>query len=72
MARGRKKALTLDEKIESLSNQITETESTLKDLKAQLKAAQKEQEEANLAKLYAAVQEKGLSVEDALERISQL
>lgn len=72
MPRGRKKALTLDEKIEMLNEQITETEVTLKDLKTQLKDAIKEKEEANLKKLYEAVQAKGLSVDEALDKISKL
>lgn len=72
MPRGRKKALTLDEKIEMLNDQITETEVTLKDLKTQLKDAIKEKEEANLKKLYEAVQAKGLSVDEALDKISKL
>lgn len=72
MPRGRKKALTLDEKIEMLNDQIVETEVTLKDLKAQLKDAIKEKEEANLKKLYEAVQAKGLSVDEALDKISKL
>lgn len=72
MPRGRKKALTLDEKIEMLNDQITEMEVTLKDLKTQLKDAIKEKEEANLKKLYEAVQAKGLSVDEALDKISKL
>ena len=42
MARGRKKALSLDEQLEQIVNEIAEQEQNLKDLKSKKKEIEKE------------------------------
>lgn len=69
MPRG--KAKPIEEKIAEVKANIASAEAYLKELKAQEKALMKEKEDTDLKKIIVTLKEKGLSVEDALSKLSQ-
>lgn len=69
MPRG--KAKPIEEKIAQVRENIASAEAYLKELKAQEKALMKEKEDTDLKKIIVTLKEKGLSVEDALSKLTQ-
>ncbi len=64
MARGRKKALSLDEQLEQIVNEIAEQEQNLKDLKSKKKDIEKEIKNQKNEELLALIQESGKSIDE--------
>lgn len=64
MARGRKKALSLDEQLEQIVNEIAEQEQNLKDLKSKKKDIEKEIRNQKNEELLALIQESGKSIDE--------
>ena len=64
MARGRKKALSLDEQLEHIVNEIAEQEQNLKDLKSKKKEIEKEIKSQKNEELLALIQESGKSIDE--------
>ena len=64
MARGRKKALSLDEQLEQIVNEIAEQEQNLKDLKSKKKEIEKEIKSQKNEELLALIQESGKSIDE--------
>ena len=64
MARGRKKALSLDEQLEQIVNEIAEQEQNLKDLKSKKKYIEKEIKNQKTEELLALIQESGKSIDE--------
>ena len=64
MARGRKKALSLDEQLEQIVNEINEKEQNLKDLKSKKKDIEKEIKNQKNEELLALIQESGKSIDE--------
>lgn len=64
MARGRKKALTLDEQLEKVVSEITETENKLKELKETKKKLEEQVKMNRVAELDDYINSHGLSIED--------
>lgn len=64
MARGRKKALSLDEQLEQIVNEIAEQEQNLKDLKSKKKEIEKEIKSQKNEELLALIQKSGKSIDE--------
>lgn len=64
MARGRKKALSLDEQLEQIVNEIAEQEQNLKNLKSKKKEIEKEIKSQKNEELLALIQESGKSIDE--------
>lgn len=64
MARGRKKALSLDEQLEQIVNEIAEQEQNLKELKSKKKEIEKEIKVQKNEELLALIQESGKSIDE--------
>ena len=64
MARGRKKALSLDEQLEQIVKEIAEQEQNLKDLKSKKKEIEKEIKSQKNEELLALIQESGKSIDE--------
>ena len=73
MPRGRKKtvSLTLEEKLESITNEIIEKEKTLKSLKESKKEIEKEIEAKNLKELDQLIKESGKSINDVINFLNK-
>lgn len=71
MARGRKKALTLDEQLEKVSSEIEETEARLKELKETKKHLEGEIKMNRVAELDDFISSHGLSVDDLKELLEK-
>lgn len=67
MARPKKVNLTIDEKLEKIKADIEALNAEIKEKKAELKELEKEKAEENKAKILAAVEESGKSIEEVLE-----
>lgn len=70
MARS-KKNMTLEEQLQDVEINITSTEEQLKDLKSKKKSIEAAIKEEKLSKLLAAIEEKGISVEDAIAKLCE-
>jgi septal ring factor EnvC (AmiA/AmiB activator) len=70
MARGRKASLTLAEQLENITTAIDEAESNLKELKQKKKDLESQIKDEELATLRAAIEESGMSIEDAIAKIN--
>ena len=70
MARGVKK-LSLEEQLAKVEADIAATEEQLKDFKSQKKEIEAAIKEEKLRKLLAIVEEKGLTIDQAIEKISE-
>ena len=70
MARS-KKNMTLEEQLQEVEIKITSTEEQLKDLKSKKKSIEAAIKEEKLSKLLAAIEEKGITVEDAIAKLSE-
>lgn len=68
MARS-KKNMTLEEQLQDVEINITSTEEQLKDLKSKKKSIEAAIKEEKLNKLLAAIEEKGITVEDAIAKL---
>lgn len=66
----RPKNMTTIQRLEFVEQQIADKESELKDLKAELRQLKKKKEEEDMAALYLEIQKQGLSIEDALNKIT--
>ena len=64
MARGRKKALSLDQQLEEIVNEIAEQEQNLKDLKSKKKEIEKEIKSQKNEELLALIQKSGKSIDE--------
>ena len=71
MARGRKKALTLDEQLEKIVSDIAETESKLKELKDTKKELEEQVKMNRVAELDEFITSHGLSIEDVKELLEK-
>ena len=71
MARGRKKALTLDEQLEKVVSEIAETESKLKELKDTKKELEEQVKMNRVAELDDFITSHGLSIEDVKELLEK-
>ena len=70
MARS-KKNMTLEEQLQDVEIKITSTEEHLKDLKSKKKSIESAIKEEKLSKLLAAIEEKGITVEDAIAKLCE-
>lgn len=70
MARGRKKALSLDEQLEQVEVEITETEQNLKELKVRRKQLEAEIKMKEQEELLAVIEESGKSIDEIRELLS--
>lgn len=68
MARG-KKNTTLEDQLQDVDRKITSTEEQLKDLKSKKKKLEAAIKEDKINKLIVAIEEKGLTVEDAIAKL---
>lgn len=66
----RPKNMTTIQRLEFVEQQIADKESELKDLKSELRQLKKKKEEEDMAALYLEIQKQGLSIEDALNKIT--
>ena len=71
MARGRKKALTLDEQFEKVIDDIAETEAQLKELKNTKKELEEQLKTNRIAELDEFISSRGLSIEDVKELLEK-
>ena len=69
MARGRKKALTLDEQLEKIVSEIEETETQLKELKAKKEELETQVKMNRIAELDDLISASGLSLDEVKEMI---
>lgn len=70
MARGRKKALSLDEQLEQVEVEITETEQNLKELKVKRKQLETEIKMKEQEELLTVIQESGKSIDEIRELLA--
>lgn len=70
MARGRKKALSLDEQLEQVEVEITETEQNLKELKVRRKQLEAEIKMKEQEELLTVIQESGKSIDEIRELLA--
>lgn len=70
MARGRKKALSLDEQLEQVEVEITETEQNLKELKVRRKQLETEIKMKEQEELLTVIQESGKSIDEIRELLA--
>lgn len=70
MARGRKKALSLDEQLEQVEVEITETEQNLKELKVRRKQLEAEIKMKEQEELLAVIEESGKSIDEIRELLA--
>ena len=71
MARGRKKALTLDEQLEQVVSEIEATEKKLKELKNTKKELDEQLKANRIADLDEFITSHGLSIEDVKEMLEK-
>lgn len=71
MARGRKKALTLDEQFEKVIADIAVTEAQLKELKNTKKELEEQLKTNRIAELDEFISSRGLSIEDVKELLEK-
>ena len=71
MARGRKKALTLDEQLEQVVSEIEATEQKLKELKDTKKKLEEELKVNRIAELDEFITSHGLNIEDVKELLEK-
>ena len=67
MARGRKKALTLDEQLEKIISEIEETEERLEELKDKREELEEQIKMNRIAELDDFISSRGLSIEEVKE-----
>lgn len=71
MARGRKKALTLEEQLEKIVSDIEAAENQLKELKNTKKELEEQIKMSRVAELEEFISSRGLSVEDVKEMLDK-
>ena len=71
MARGRKKALTLDEQLEKVVSEIKETEKRLEELKDQRDELEGQIKMNRIAELDDFISSRGLSIDEVKEMLEQ-
>lgn len=71
MARGRKKALTLDEQLEKIISEIEETKSKLSELEEKKKELEKQVKMNRVAELDEFITSHGLNIEDVRELLEK-
>ena len=71
MARGRKKALTLEEQLEKISADIEATENQLKELKNTKKELEEKVKMNRVAELEEFISSRGLSIDDVKEMLDK-
>ena len=71
MARGRKKALTLDEQLEKVASEIKETEKRLEELKDKRDELEEQIKMNRIAELDDFISSRGLSIDEVKEMLEQ-
>lgn len=71
MARGRKKALTLDEQLEKVISELEETEGKLKELKNQKNTLEEQIKMKQIEELNDFISSRGLSIDEVKELLEK-
>lgn len=70
MPRGVRKVIVIDDQIAELRSDIETLEARLKSKKSELKQVETRKREQEMASLMAAIEERGMSIDDAIQIIS--